>query len=102
MRTLNEDELAKLDKIVQRENYPDIKEILASFENIKLYHSLRKHIYFYLNNYWTTLPNVNPKCFYINLRIHENNTVQLIRGIITLVLREEYPQGLPLCPSLFG
>ena len=81
MRTLNEDELAKLDKIVERDDFPDIKEILAGFENVKLYSSLRKNLQFYLNNYWTTLPNNNPKCFYINLRIHENNTAQLIKGI---------------------
>ena len=85
MRTLNEDELAKLDKIVKRDDFPDITEILAGFENITLYSSLRKNLQFYLNNYWSTLPSKNPKCFMINLRIHENNTAQLIRGIFGLL-----------------
>lgn len=79
MRLLHEWEIEALLTLVNKqtnEEYDDFeeKEIVAINEN------LRKNVKYYINNYITFMPQIDPKSIYINLRI-KDNLIETITGI---------------------
>lgn len=71
MRYLHKWEIEDLLSLTSKESEP-LSNVLSDNEITTVHESLRKNIIYYLNNFITFIPKMEPKSVYVNLRIQKS------------------------------